>query len=333
MFFDRKNFMISKKLLIIALIFGVLFVPACFAGGKKDAAETSENESAAAPTDALPARPANAEDRGEVYDAENLLSFDIYYPTNPKYEKSPLAVAFHGGGWVSGDKSEIIYTLAPIIKKLRENGYAVATVGYRYAQQSPFPAQLRDAANAVQYMCDNAEKYNIDTNSVGLLGYSAGAQLAMLASYAPVGAGLPLYDREYFFDIKYCVSLAGPSKMYGGELEDYPGGVRYLLEWLFGGQYGEKEAEYISGSPYYYIDARAKKVPLLLVHDEKDDTVPFSQSEAMYKKALEEKIPCELLVLEGFSHQIDFNPFSAVPPSGEGAAASILDFIYKYSGK
>lgn len=318
--------------MLFGLILAVLFIIACFGGGGENEKE-DENKSAAVTATELPRRPEKTEDLGEIYDAENNLSFDIYHPTVPKYEKSPLVIAFHGGGWVSGDKSQIMYIFAPIIENLRENGCAVATVQYRYAHQSPFPAQLRDTANAVQYICDNAEKYDIDTDSIGLLGYSAGAQLAMLASYVPAGAGLPLYDREYFFDIKYCVSFAGPSKLYGGELEDYPGGIRYLLEWLFGGQYDEKEAEYISGSPYYYINAGTKKIPLLLAHDEKDDTVPFSQSRAMYEKALEAEIPCELLVLEGFYHQIEFNRFSMAAPSGEKAAAAILDFIYKYSGK
>ncbi|MCL2159028.1 MAG: alpha/beta hydrolase, partial [Oscillospiraceae bacterium] len=235
-----------------------------------------------------------------------------------KYENSPLIVAFHGGGWVSGDRSQILYIFAPIIKELRENGYAIATVQYSYAQDRPFPAQLQDCENAIKYLCENAEYYNIDINSIGVLGYSAGAQLAMLSSYATAE------------NIKYCVSFAGPSKLYGEELYEYSGGIRYVLEWLFDGPYEKNEAAYMAGSPYFYldhIDENANKAPLLLVHDERDDVVPFSQSQLMYEKAIETGISCELIKLSGVYHQIDFNFYGL-----ENEAEAVLDFIYKYSG-
>ncbi|MCL1794347.1 MAG: alpha/beta hydrolase [Oscillospiraceae bacterium] len=334
---------IFKKLFIIFLLFGIISASACSNGGENKTGEIektgqtyekNQNENSAA--SGLPfLRPEKLQDLGEIYDAKNGLAFDIYYPTSIKYEKSPLLVAFHGGGWVMGDRSQIMDIFAPIIGDLRESGYTVATVQYRYAQQEIFPAQIRDCANAIQYMADNADKYGIDANSIGLMGYSAGAQLAMLAAYAPKGADFAseLYDREYSFDIKYCLSFAAPTKMYGAELEDYPIATRYLLEWLFGGEYIGKEAEYMAGSPYFHISANTKKVPLFLAQDESDNVVPFSQLQAMYEKAAEMQIPCEMLVLSGVYHQIDFNYGYMRSPSTEEAAKTVLDFIRKYSGK
>jgi acetyl esterase/lipase len=317
--------LIFKRFLIFALIFGIISLFACSVENESESEETSEATSELP----LPPRPEKLWDLGEVYDFENGLVFDIYYPTQIKYAKRPLVVAFHGGGWVAGDRSQIMYLFAPIIAELRENGYAVATVQYRYAQQATFPAQIRDCANAIQYISDNADKYGIDPNSIGLMGYSAGAQLAMLASYAPFGSDL--YDRKYSFDIMYCLSFAGPTKMYGEERDDYSGGIRYLLEWLFGGEYAEMEAEYMAGSPYYYIDATTKKTPLFLSHDEKDDTVPFSQSRIMYDRAIEAGIPCEFLALSGVYHQIDFLAPYMHSPSAEDAAKTVLDFVYKFT--
>ena len=317
-----------KKFLVLGLVLGIMPFAACSGNGGGEPA--SEKPSASAAAD-LPMAPKKPYDLDEIYDGENGLAFDIFYPTAAIYEKSPLVVAFHGGGWVAGDKSQIMYIFAPIVEDLLKNGYAVATVQYRFAQAAAFPAQLRDCANAIQHMADNAEKYNIDTNSIGVMGYSAGAQLAMLLSYVPARSGLPLYGREYSFDIKHCVSFAGPSKLYGAELEEYSGNIKYLLEWLFGGEYEKKESEYISGSPYFYITGETKKTPLLLAHDEADGVVPFSQSRAMQKKALEEKIPCELLALSGFGHQIDFASPYMDPKSG-AAIEAILGFIYENSG-
>lgn len=257
---------------------------------------------------------------------KNLL-MDIYYPTNIKYDKSPLVVGFHGGGWIAGDKTQLMYIFTPIIEELLSNGYIIAMPQYRYAEDSSyFPAQIEDCTDAIEYLKDNAEKYSIDTDSIGVMGYSAGAQLAMLSSYATD------------LDIKYCLSFAGPSKMYGEELNDYPETTINLIENLFNGVYSEKANDYMSGSPYFYIDSQKdsdsfKKVPLFLVHDEYDNVVPFTQSEVMYDIAVKTEIPCELLKLSGFYHQINFsdtNYYETTPTSDE-AVKIILDFIYKYS--
>jgi len=261
------------------------------------------------------------------------LKMDIFYPTSDKYDKSPVVVGFHGGGWLAGDKSQITYIFSPVISKLRENGYTVATVQYRYATDTVyFPAQAEDCADAILFLKNNCEKYNIDTDSIGVLGYSAGAHLAMISSYA-MGY---FSSAEETADIKYCVSCAGPTKMYGEEPDKYPRNTLYLLENLFHGTYPEKEETYKKGSPYFYIAGESdeiKKVPLLLVHDEKDDVVPFEQSQVMFDKASEAGIPCELLVLHGVRHNIDFGMDYMISPSSSEAVDVILNFIYKYSGK
>ena len=315
--------MIFRKLLAFGLVLNFIFLLSCSGGNSIEIETEIMATTETAEMSTFPVRPERLYDLEQVYDPTNDLKFDIYHPTKILYEKSPLLVAFHGGGWVAGDRSQIMYIFSPIVEELREHGFAVATVQYRYAQDATFPAQLEDTVGAIRYMRDNAEKYNIDINSIGTMGYSAGAQLAMLAAYAVEGD----------FDIKYCIAFAGPSKLYGEELSDYPDGIRYLLEWLFGGEYEEKEAEYMSGSPYYYIDAGTKKVPLMLVHDKRDDVVPFSQSQLMQKKFAEANIPCELLALNGVYHQIDFtSPFMS-SPSGEEATRTIVDFVRKYAGK
>ena len=265
----------------------------------------------------------------------NTLKIDIFYPTTIKYPKTPLVVGFHGGGWIAGDKSQIMYIFSPIIQELRDQGYAVATVQYRFISESiSFPAPAEDCIDALLYLKNNADKYNFDVNSIGVMGYSAGAQLAMLSAYAQ-----NIFSATgETVDIKYCLSFAGPSTMYGEELQDYSRNTLYLLENLFKGSYAEKEEQYKKGSAHYYINGDTKKVPLLLTHDEHDDVIPYSQSTAMYKKMTESNIPCELLTLNGIQHQIDFgrnyfNYGSFTDPTREEAIEAILDFIYKYSGK
>ena len=282
-------------------------------------------------------QPEKLYDLNVVYDESNDLKMDIYYPTNIIYDKSPLIVAFHGGGWIAGDKSQPLYMFAPIIKELLDNGYTFATVQYRYASDiNPFPAQIRDCTEVLFYLKQYAKKYNIDVDSVGVMGYSAGAQLAMLSAYAWDNFLSELYAGKFDepIDIKYCISFAGPTKMYDDDLNKYPRDILYLVENLFQCKYEDSPGFYKGGSPYYYLTGEnVKKVPLLLAQDPKDDVVPFSQSQIMYDKAVEVGIDCELLKLNGVYHQIDFNSSYMTSPSSEEAAKIILDFIYKHSGK
>jgi len=338
-----------KKLLLFILILNFMFLFSCSENIKNiknienvKNTEISTETEIITTTENIIRQPEKLYDFDVVYDEYNNLKMDIYYPTNIKYVKSPLIIAFHGGGWVAGDKSQPLYMFTPLIKELLENGYTFATAQYRYASETtPFPNQIQDAIKAIKYLENNAELYNIDKDSVGIMGYSAGAQLAMLAAYSTeeyFGFDSDS-DYNYNINIKYCISFAGPTKMYDDDVNNYARDIIYLLENLFQCKYEENPDKYKSGSPYYYLTGEnIKKIPLLLAHDEKDDVVPFSQSQIMYDKAIEIGIDCELLKLIGFRHQIDLNSGrgNEQSPSVKTISPSvktILDFIYKYSGK
>jgi len=317
-----------KKIFLFILMINFIFLFSCSADSIDHVEELTETEMIT--TEKIVRQPDKLFDLDVVYDEYENLKMDIYYPTNIIYDKSPLIVAFHGGGWVAGNKSQIMYIFAPLIKELRENGYTIVTAQYRYATAvTPFPAQIEDAVNALKYLYNNAEQYNIDIDSIGVIGYSAGAHLAMLSAYA--------FDKcselGEVVDIKYCLSFAGPTKMYDDDVNKYPRDIIYLLENLFQCKYEENPDIYKGGSPYYYLenDKNVKKIPLFLAQDLKDDVVPFSQSQIMYDKAVEIGIECELLKLNGVYHQIDFNSSYMTSPSSEEAIKIILDFIYKHS--
>jgi len=320
-----KNYMITAACLLFSFLF--LFLCSC--------SDLNQEFSEINSPGVLVKRPDKTQDLNIIYKTapaergEIDLMLDIFYPPDLEYGESPLVVAFHGGGWIAGERSQVMFIFEPVIKKLRDDGYTVATVQYRYASKKIyFPAMLEDCIDAILYLQNNAEKYYIDKNSIGVMGYSAGAQLAMLACYAAeeFSAEIP--------DIKYCLSFAGPTKMYGDEPKNYPYATLYLLENLFDGPYPEKEEVYKRGSPYFYLDAAQKKIPLFLAHDERDNIVPFNQSLLMRNKADETGVPCEMLILNGYYHQIDFSyDYANISPSRDESVGIILDFIYKYSGK
>ena len=110
--------------------------------------------------------------------ADESLVGDLYLP--PSKEKTPVVVVVHGGGWTSrtGD-------MTAICKKLAKNGIAAFNITYRLAPKHTYPKQLFDVEAAIDWLKQNADQYNIDAQRVGGWGYSAGANLIMLAGLKP----------------------------------------------------------------------------------------------------------------------------------------------------
>lgn len=109
------------------------------------------------------------------------LTLDLYLPVAPAAKPQPLVVWIHGGAWRAGTKDN-----APV-GALVPYGFIGASVGYRYSQEAPFPANVYDCKAAIRWLRANAAKYNIDPDRIGLWGSSAGGHLvAFLGTSADV---------------------------------------------------------------------------------------------------------------------------------------------------
>lgn len=82
----------------------------------------------------------------------------------------PLVVYIHGGYYVGGDKS----TAEPYCAYVANEGYVVANINYTLAPEAMFPQQHVQINDAIAYLVDNADDYNIDTNAIFIGGDSAG---------------------------------------------------------------------------------------------------------------------------------------------------------------
>ncbi|MBK8506628.1 MAG: alpha/beta hydrolase [Saprospiraceae bacterium] len=103
------------------------------------------------------------------------LKFDLIQPkdvTGP----FPAILFFHGGGWQAGDKWHGHHW----IRMFADLGFVGISVGYRFAPEFAWPAQVQDAKAAVRFLRKNAIELNIDPNRIGVMGESAGAYLALM---------------------------------------------------------------------------------------------------------------------------------------------------------
>jgi acetyl esterase/lipase len=102
------------------------------------------------------------------------LMLDVFYPAVKDSAASTAILIFHGGGWRSGNKRQH----HPLAQKLASLGYTCITPEYRLSTEALYPAAIFDAKAAVRWVKLNAGVYNIDTNKIVALGFSAGAQMA-----------------------------------------------------------------------------------------------------------------------------------------------------------
>ena len=122
--------------------------------------------------------PAIKEKKDIVYCSisERKLVLDAFYPKKKNNSKRIAVLIIHGGGWRSGNRTQHY----PLAQHLANLGYVCFTPEYRLSTEALFPAAIHDLKAAIRWVKENAKKYNIDTNKITVMGFSAGGQLATL---------------------------------------------------------------------------------------------------------------------------------------------------------
>lgn len=121
-------------------------------------------------------------------------SLDIYLPAHQD-TPAPLIIFIHGGGWQYGDKvSKVLsYYGQPLLKQ----GVALASLNYRMHPASHYPDAHDDINCALSFLAENADTYKLSKTTWGIMGDSAGAELAAYGLQAnpdkPIKAFVGLY--------------------------------------------------------------------------------------------------------------------------------------------
>jgi acetyl esterase/lipase len=221
------------------------------------------------------------------------LPLDLYRPREIGYRPPPCVVMIHGGGWDSGDRTE----LASFNHWLASRGYFVAAISYRLAPQHRWPAQREDVLAAVAYLKANAGTLGMDANRLILVGRSAGGQIAQVLAYTandPAICGL--------------VALYAPSDLefgYAHAEEDDAIRSPTLMRRFLGGPPDAAKENYASASALSFVTAAAP--PTLLLHGQLDALVWHRHSERLATRLAESGVQHLLVSLPWASHAFEFN--------------------------
>jgi acetyl esterase/lipase len=192
----------------------------------------------------------------------------------------PGIVVIHGGGWIEGDKSSFSTDNGDVpgnIQHFAKLGFVAVTVNYRLSGEAPFPAALEDCKTAVRWLRAHAKEYNLDRDSIGAWGNSAGGHLALLLGMAGKGAGLegdgPFQDQSS--SVQAVASDSGPIDL----VEQHrSGALREVCARFMGGPpEGERADAYNRASPLHRVAAGVP--PLLLIYGVEDAQVPVEMAD------------------------------------------------------
>lgn len=181
------------------------------------------------------------------------LKGDLYLPL--KSGLKPAVIVVHGGGWDhrSGD-------MESICKKLASEGIAAFNITYRLAPEHLYPKAVTDVKDAITWLSRNSSQYEIDPQKIAGWGYSAGANLILLA-----GLEIPQ-------SLKVIVGGGSPT-----DLTAWPKSP-LVRQWL-GAERDQNLSLWKEASPVTHVTGASP--PIFLYHGEWDNIVEIQQMEKL----------------------------------------------------
>jgi acetyl esterase/lipase len=220
------------------------------------------------------------------------LALDFYSNGTPG--ERPCIIVVHGGSWHTGNEKE----LGAWDPRLASLNYRVASIAYRLAPQSRWPAQKEDLVAALKYLKAHAVDLGVDPNQFILLGRSAGAQIILATAYG-------IHDPS----IRGCIACYPPTDMnfdYGtGTTHSILDGHHVISQFL-GGKPDEVPENYRDASPMDLVGPETP--PTLLAQGTRDEIVWIENSRRLRERLIEGRRPVYLLEMPWATHGFDANP-------------------------
>lgn len=224
------------------------------------------------------------------------LTFDVL---KPRSNQNGAAVLFMvSGGWVSTYSPP--QQSAVRFKNLLDKGFTVITVRHGSSPKYLIPDIVADVRRAVRYVRFNAKQWGIDPDRLGVFGGSAGGHLSLVLGTAS-DAGDPNAREEFLkvsdrvasvvayfppVDLRQLARGLNPSPS-GGTLDRFPA-LNFEKE---------KAVDY---SPIVHVSP--DDPPTLLIHGDKDDLVPISNSKIIYEAFQKANVKTQFVTIERAGH-------------------------------
>ena len=224
----------------------------------------------------------------------------------PFAEKLPFArpcyVFIQGSGWMQ----QYVYAKVPSLSKLAARGYVCAIVEYRHSGIASFPAQPKDARNAIRFLKKNAGRFGIDPDRMIVAGDSSGGHVAMWAGLIRDDDTADNLYPGVSAEVKGIVDYYGSTSVIAPDsnpqtvnhcLPDSPEGL------VMGGKDLLANPDLARAlSVECNIDESTEIAPSLIFHGTKDRVVNCTGSVVLYKRLKETGHDVSFYLVKGADH-------------------------------
>ena len=223
---------------------------------------------------------------------------DLYLPAeNPESRRRPAVVIIHGGGWTGGEKGAA--REFNIGTNLAIRGYVGMSIDYVLSTggKVTWPHNLYDCKTAVRWLRKNADRLQIDTEHIGVIGGSAGGHLAAMVALTGPGDRLDPEGPygEFSCRVQCAVDMYGPAELLGS---------RDIA--MLGKTHTEAPELYRAASPVTYSDSGDP--PVLILHGTADRAVDVKQSEILAAALKAAGVAHELVIVPDAPHSFHLQP-------------------------
>ena len=226
----------------------------------------------------------------EVY--ANAGSVDLHYDAIlQEGKKTPAIVCIHGGGWVSGDRSD----MHDVARYFADQGFSAFCPQYRLAPLYGYPAPIEDIETFMRHLREKADSLGILPDSIGVIGNSAGGHLAAMSGLSTDSTARA----------NAVVDICGLTDLSNYRETHPPISWDFLVQFMAGA--GSEDPKWIEASPIYRVHSGAP--PFLIFHGEEDDVVYLDQSVRFHDALKQAGVFCEFEALPGEGHSFTERSF------------------------
>jgi acetyl esterase/lipase len=278
------------------------------------------------------------------------IKLDLHRPDTDGRPR--LAVWIHGGALINGHRAGIS---GRVKNDLLGAGYALASIDYRLAPETPMPRIISDVEDAFEWLRDRADRLKVDASKIAVLGGSAGGYLTLATGYRVKPRPTCLvpfwgygdlvgdwyskpsphrrHNRVKFTEAHARKQVSGPpisdSRLRKGNGGDFYNWCRQTGRWPLEVSGWDPRSRPEKFYPFMPVKNVTKKFPpTLLIHGTADTDVPYEQSVMMQREFKKHGVEHRLVSIENGEHGLG----GGDPQAIDEAYKAALAFVKKHLG-
>ena len=209
----------------------------------------------------------------------------------------PTLIYFPSGGAIgnAGRKAVSTLDLLPYL----EWGWNVVNVEYNIPGLTLAPVAVENGVCAVRWIVANAQKYGFDTSKLVTAGWSSGGWMALMTAMAPT---TPDWDQKCpaSADVKIAAVVSRAGETDFADVLAGPNVKPWAAYWFQTLPASTLADVAKSVSPLTFV--RAGVPPVISVHGDADQVVPYSQSVRLHQALKSAGVVEELVTVSGAGH-------------------------------